>query len=66
MFVAHGTDDAVISHDKAEKSIKYLAEELGVREKLEWRSYDGLEHNLGRQEMRDFVEWLQTVLKEEK
>ncbi|GAA5964686.1 hypothetical protein JCM3765_004353 [Sporobolomyces pararoseus] len=64
-FMAHGTLDPVISHDKAEKSVKYLTEELGMKHNLEWKSYDGLEHNLGREEMRDFVEWLQKVFKEE-
>jgi len=29
LFIAHGTRDPVISHDKAENSVKYLADELG-------------------------------------
>lgn len=62
MFIAHGTRDQVISHDKAENSVKYLADELGVKEHVEWRSYRGLEHSLGREEMSDFVEWLEKTL----
>ncbi|GAA5910031.1 uncharacterized protein JCM6883_000530 [Sporobolomyces salmoneus] len=62
MFIAHGTEDPVISHDKAERSVEYLAKELGMKSNIEWKSYEGLEHNLGREEMRDFVEWLKKTL----
>lgn len=60
--MAHGTDDSVIDHSKAQKSVKYLSEELGLKENVEWKSYRGLEHSLGRDEMRDFVDWLKKVL----
>ncbi|GAA6021233.1 hypothetical protein JCM11491_001517 [Sporobolomyces phaffii] len=62
MFVAHGTHDPVIAHDKAERSIKYLSDELGLKTNVEWKSYPGLEHNLDREEMRDFVAWLEKVV----
>ncbi|GAA5944976.1 uncharacterized protein JCM15063_000591 [Sporobolomyces koalae] len=60
-FIAHGTHDPVISHDKAEKSVKYLEKELGI-EDLEWKSYRGLAHSLGREETEDFVRWLQKIV----
>ncbi|GAA5826834.1 hypothetical protein JCM5353_005412 [Sporobolomyces roseus] len=62
LFIAHGTRDPVISHDKAERSVKYLGDALGVKDNVEWHSYRGLEHSLGREEMSDFVEWLEKTL----
>jgi predicted esterase len=62
--MAHGTHDPVIAIDKAERSVKYLSDELNLKENIEWKTYRGLEHNLGRAEMKDFVEWLKKVLSE--
>ncbi|GAA6009623.1 hypothetical protein JCM10207_004129 [Rhodosporidiobolus poonsookiae] len=62
IFWGHGTSDPIIRLERAERGRSYLRDELGRQEGEDkdflFRTYEGLEHSLGREEMKDVERWL--------
>ncbi|GAA5900050.1 hypothetical protein JCM6882_002599 [Rhodosporidiobolus microsporus] len=67
LFWAHGLSDSVIRFSKASAGKAYLGDKLGRVPTLgeegkgpfEWREYEGMGHELGRQEIGDVERWLE-------
>ncbi|GAA5919490.1 hypothetical protein JCM1841_002232 [Sporobolomyces salmonicolor] len=59
---AHGTADPVIRFMKAQTGVDYLETKLGLKDVLEFKKYEGMQHSLGWQEKEDITEWLKKVL----
>ena len=69
LFWGHGKDDPLVKYILAEQSIKFLKEEVGIKEAsggsvcgLEFHGYPGLVHSAHDKEIADLQVWLQKVL----
>lgn len=59
IFLAHGSDDPVISIDLAYRS-RGLLEKHGYP--VEWHEYKGMAHSVSEQEIFHLAEWLEKIL----
>ncbi|KAJ7642295.1 Phospholipase/carboxylesterase [Mycena rosella] len=70
IFWGHGAVDPMISHSLGRLSADFLTSEIGVptapatgeAKGLTFKTYDGLAHSIGSQEMKDLGAWLNKVL----
>ncbi|GAA5826633.1 hypothetical protein JCM11251_002828 [Rhodosporidiobolus azoricus] len=61
---AHGTADQAINFSRAQTGRTYLVDRVGRREgegkgSLVWKAYEGMGHELGREELGDVERWLE-------
>ncbi|QSL64117.1 hypothetical protein MERGE_000272 [Pneumocystis wakefieldiae] len=60
IFMGHGKNDPIVRFEYGRESARILREQLRLN--VSWNAYDGLQHSVNEQELKDFSVWLGKVL----
>ncbi|KTW30679.1 hypothetical protein T552_00392 [Pneumocystis carinii B80] len=62
IFMGHGRNDPIVKFEYGQESARILKEDLKLN--VKWKEYDGLQHSVNENELKDFSVWLGSILGE--